>query len=137
LLVFLNFEEEDILTSIDTILYSTTDTSNNHLNFKLASKPIKENLNSFLDELKAFLTKLQVLNKFLIVCISRADITYLKEKAKKNTIRLPNLFQRNIILLNASDFSDLQEGEISQALEIFQLQYILDNTTINKIQIQL
>jgi hypothetical protein len=56
LLMFLNFEEEDILTSIDCMLIPNSDVKLFKIyTFKLENKLVKANLNDFLDGLKKFL----------------------------------------------------------------------------------
>jgi hypothetical protein len=56
-------------------------------------------------------------------------------KLKKNSIRAPNIFTKNVIILNDKDFAILEKGDFSQAAKIFYLQYILDEVTIDKLKI--
>ena len=90
-----------------------------------------------MENLKEFLTKENVLNKLCILCINREDLDYLKEKMKKNSISIPKLFFRNIILLKSSDFSYLEPTEITQAAELFLWQYTLNEECADKIKILL
>jgi hypothetical protein len=56
LLLFLNYEEVDILTSIDCIMIPNSDINKfKSYTYTLEIKPIKVNLTNFLDELKKFL----------------------------------------------------------------------------------
>lgn len=135
ILIFLNFEEEDILKSIDYIIIPDGNLDNfQAFNFKLQAIQIKKNLISFLDELKGNLTSAHVVNKMLILCITRDEFDYLNNLMKKNMINKPKLFQKNVIKLNTNDFNYLEQGEYKQAAEIFLLQYVLDETAIEKIK---
>lgn len=137
ILLFLNFENEDILCSIDYILIKGDENKIIPNKFVLETKLIKINLNSFLENLKDFLTKENVLTKLCILCINREDLDYLKDKMKKNSISIPKLFLRNIILLKSSDFSYLEPTEITQAAELFLWQYTLNEESVDKIKILL
>ena len=134
--LFLNFEEEEILHTIDYILIPNGNlTSFKSFQFKLQVKTIKENLSLFLQELKENLIKENVLDKMLLLCTTREDFNYLTLKMRKNMIVKPKFFTTNVILLNANDFNTIDEGDAKQAAELFLIQYVLDETTIEKIKI--
>ncbi len=135
ILMFLNFEEEDILTSIDSILIKKDGEKIIPSRFVLETKPIKKNLTNFLENLKEVLIKENVFTKLLILCINKEDLDYLKDKMKKCTLKMPNIFLRNIIIIKQSDFSCLEQSEYYQAAELFLLQYIIDDDGIDKIKI--
>jgi hypothetical protein len=92
-------------------------------------------LNNFLNELKNNLIKEKVFDKLLILCACKTDLDYMNQKMKKNSIKAPKLFQRNVILLNPDDFYTLESGEHRQAAELFLLQYVMDDSTIDKVKI--
>ena len=91
---------------------------------------MKLNLEHFLDEMKDNLQKHDIFNKLLILCAIRSDITILHSAFKKGMIKKPKLFQRNIIELYSKDFESLKSEEFNQAIEIFVLQYLLDESVI-------
>jgi 2'-phosphotransferase len=137
ILIFLNFdkEQEDILYSIDFILIKQSIDNTVINRFELENKTIKANITNFLDILKTFLKKEEVIDKCLILCAIRTDIDYLKEKMKKSLLKIPNLFISNIILLKESDFNYLEPEETKQAAEIFITQYVNDDETIDKLKL--
>lgn len=138
LLLFLNFDQEqdDILTSIDYILIPDGKLDNiKYFNYTLQSQQIKENLNNFLKELKHNLSQEKVLEKLLILCTNKNDLEYINSKMKKNSIKIPKMFLKNVILLNSEDFYTLEQGEYKEAAELFLLQYVMDESTIDKIKI--
>jgi hypothetical protein len=71
----------------------------------------------------------------LILCIDREGLEYFNNLMKKNMLKKPKFMERNIIILNNIDFSELVAGEYYQAVELFKLVYILDDKTIDKIKI--
>ena len=50
-------------------------------------------------------------------------------------IEIPKFMKRNIILLNKQDFGDEIKGDHKSQIEIFKINYINDESTINKIKI--
>ena len=57
-----------------------------------------------------------VINKGLIVCITKEDLEHLKAELKSANAEIPKFFEKNIVLLNPKDFNT---SKSSEALEVF------------------
>ena len=86
--------------------------------------------------MKVNLEKHNIFSKLLILAGMKKDINYLTNKMKKAGYKIPNIFLNNVIELFPKDFDGITEGNMNEALEIFEIQYLKDSETIkNKIKI--
>jgi 2'-phosphotransferase len=135
-MLFINLEcdDIDIITSIDCLLIPKGDFSLFAcINYKFESQPIKKNLEMFLEEVKSFLIKNQVFEKLLILCTSPEDYEFLSKLMKRNLIKKPKFFQRNVIYLKTEDFCE--DDDLEETAQLFLLKYVSDEKAIEKIQI--
>lgn len=85
-----------------------------------------------MDEMRDNLVKLDIFDKLLILAGSRSDISYLTQRMKKASYKIPNIFQNNVIELFPKDFDGIEAGNMKEAIELFYLLYLKDSETIKK-----
>ena len=121
ILIFINYDEDGFIDSIDILIINSNkmETIINQTNFRFTTdKSLKKNYENFINKLRNILQSLNILNKRLVVCITAAD--------------------RNIILLNSEDFSEVgdEEGDFYKTtIKIFISNYLSSKRKIDDLSI--
>ena len=116
ILIFLNYTNDDKSTikSIDVIIFKSSEIKENKLfhSFRFVfyeMEKTEKKYSKFLNKLKNDLTKIDIIHKRIIVCMTRNDQSFINKELAKYTFKIPKLLTRNIIIINENDFKEFYE----------------------------
>ena len=116
ILIFLNYINDDKSTikSIDVIIFKSSEIKEKKLfhSFRFVfyeMEKTEKKYSKFLNKLKNDLTKIDIIHKRIIVCMTRNDQSFINKELAKYTFKIPKLLMRNIIIINENDFKEFYE----------------------------
>jgi len=107
---------KEVLFSITTVFVENNDFSKTKdKTFTFKKKGNLNELKDIVEEMKKTLK--DGMNKGVSLCINPDDRQYIIDELKKQSVEVPKFFEKNILLLNAKDFSSSKPQEIIETFK--------------------